>query len=100
MSPRVNDLAQRNQSSVLRAMAAVTQKRTAEIAGISETTLSRMKDDELPRLCSLLAALNLNVTPASDRSIDPEKLRALTVLARDSLDAALMAPLDSEPMGL
>jgi len=96
----MTELSQRNQSCMLRALAAVTQKRTAEIVGISETALSRMKDDDLPRLCSLLAALNLAVTPESYRTIDPEKLRALTVLARESLDTALQAPLDSESMGL
>ena len=98
MTPRTTELAQSNQTMVLRSMSAVTQKRAAEIAGISETTLSRMKDEDLPRLCALLAALNLKVVPQSYTSVDPDVLRALHVLARSGLDSALTSPLQTEEL--
>lgn len=54
--------------------------------GCSETTLSRMKDGELERFCSIAAACNLVLQPRTFRAVDPDRLRALEVLARCALD--------------
>jgi hypothetical protein len=84
--PTVTDLQQRNLSAILKALAEISQVRVAERMGLSGTTVSRMKDEELERFALLLAACNLVVQPRSYQAIDPEKLRALKVLARDSLE--------------
>lgn len=83
----VSDLSRRNHTTLLKALASVSQVRVAESSGISETTLSRMKDGELERFCSIAAACNLVLQPRTFRAVDPDRLRALEVLARCALDA-------------
>lgn len=94
MSPSMLALQRKNVATLLQTMAVVTQTRVAEYAAISETTLSRMRDpkgtgddarSEIERFCAVLAALNLVLVPRTFTSIDPDKLRALKVLARDAL---------------
>lgn len=73
-------------TSILKAMASVGQSKVAELIGVSPTTVSRLKDDDLERLAAILAACNLVAHPRSFKSVDPDRLRALTVLAREALD--------------
>lgn len=89
----VQALQRKNASEVLRALAAITQARAAEIAQISETKLSRIlspqaanEASELDRFCALLSACNLMLVPRSWSSIDPDELRATRLLARKALD--------------
>lgn len=86
MSPLIESLARQNHQTLLKAMAAISQTRVAELIGISGTTVSRMKEDDLERLAAILAACNLVAMPRSFQSIDPDKLRALKLLAREALD--------------
>lgn len=85
-------LRHRNHTAILRAFGHVSQAHVAECLGVSEATVSRMKDGELEKFAGLLAACNLVVVPQSFKTIDPERLRALEVLARHSLDHDLFDP--------
>ena len=89
MHQSIAALARRNYSALMSAMLSITQARVAELAGLSETQVSRMKGDELERMCAIFAACNLVVLPRSYQSIDPEHKRALEVLARMALDAGI-----------
>lgn len=82
----MESLARRNLSAILKAMSAIGQVRVAESIGVSPATVSRMKDENIEQMARLLAACNLVVQPRSFRSIDPDKLRALRTLARESLE--------------
>lgn len=86
VSQSIEALTRRNHTTILRAMALVSQKRVAELVGVSDTTISRLKDDDLERLAAILAACNLVAQPNSFKSVDPDRLRALTILAREALD--------------
>lgn len=95
MTPSVQALARRNHSTLLQALAEITQERAAELAEVDASKLSKMKAStgedsrsDLERICAVLAACNLQVVPRTFRAVDPDKLRALAVLARDSISDA------------
>ena len=88
ISPLIADLHRKNLSAVLKSMSAISQVRIAEMMGVSEATVSRMKDDGgLEKFVALLSACQLVAQPRTYKSISPDRLRALEILARDSLDA-------------
>ena len=86
MHSAIDLLRQKNLSVILKAMASISQVKVAERMGLSGTTVSRMKDEDIERLALLLAACNLVAQPRSYQSIDPDKLRALKLLAREALE--------------
>ena len=47
LSTAQQEIARNNERAILRSLAVVTQKRVSELAGISETKLSRIKDGDL-----------------------------------------------------
>lgn len=95
MTPSVQALARRNHSTLLQALAEITQERAAELAEVDASKLSKMKAatgedsrSDLERVCAIFAACNLQVVPRTHKAVDPDKLRALAVLARSSIDEA------------
>jgi cytosine/adenosine deaminase-related metal-dependent hydrolase len=96
MSPSTLELHRKNGATLLKALAEITQTRAAELADLSESTVSRMQQpkgednrSELDRALAVISACNLTLTPRTYRAVDPEELRALQVLARARLgDAA------------
>lgn len=86
---RMDEIARQNLSAVLRGLADVTQKRVAEQAGVTETWLSRAKDEDgdISKLCRVLAACDLVISPRNFALVHPEKLQALRVLAREAINA-------------
>jgi hypothetical protein len=82
----IRDRANRNHSAILRAVRTVTQAKAAELMGVSETALSRMKDEKLPEFAALLAACGLKVVPEGSKVYTAQRIQALTVLAREALD--------------
>jgi transcriptional regulator with XRE-family HTH domain len=77
--------AQKNHSEILRAMRTTTQAKVAEMTGMSETAISRMKDNMLPDLSMLLAVIGLKVVPESQRTYSTDYIAALKTLAVESL---------------
>lgn len=88
-SPLIAELAQRNMTAMLQAMASVGQKEVAARLNLSETTISRYKAEDLQRLAEFLAAIGQRVVPADAPNVPREKYRAMVVLARDALDAQM-----------
>lgn len=88
VSPAIAARARKNTSAILRALAAVGQVRVAEQLGISESTVSRMKDAELDRIGELLAACGLKAVPVDLQLFEPERIQALQVLARIGVENA------------
>jgi len=84
----VSERARRNLSAILRALATVGQVRAAERMGVSESTLSRMKDADLQRIADLLAACGLKVVGEDLKLYQPERIAAILELARLGIDRA------------
>ncbi len=95
MNPIIGDLHRKNMSAILRAMADKSQAHVAQLIGVSEATLSRMKDTDIEKLAALLAACDLVAVPRTHISTSPERMRALEVLAREALDASTGGVVDS-----
>lgn len=85
LSDSMRRLTNRNQTALLRGMASVTQKRVAELIGVSEGTLSDMKRDQLLRFSSLVAAAGLQLVPLTAQYHDEEFISALKTLAAHGL---------------
>ena len=57
------------------------------ITGISESAVSRIKNDHLENICQILAHAGLKVVPSDSYTISPDKLHALAVLACDTFES-------------
>ena len=93
MTDSMADLVRRNEREVLKALGAISQTRVAELAGITDTMLSRMLSprdaqdrSDLQKWCAVIAACNLVLLPRTFSSIDPDELRATRLLARKMLE--------------
>lgn len=72
---------QRILSTLLRAIADVSQVRVADRVGISESSLSDFKREHMERLCFVIAAAQLNVVDASAKNYTDQEIEALLPLA-------------------
>lgn len=73
--------AQKNHSVLLRAIAKVSGKRVAELIGVSETTMSGIRSDQIERFAAVVAACGLKLAPATDETYDEDYISALKTLA-------------------
>lgn len=75
-------------STVLRAMQEPgRQGAIAAAMGVSESTVSRLKNDQLEQFCLLLAHAGLKVVPVEMQCFPADKVQALLTLARAHLAA-------------
>lgn len=81
----IRSAAQRNHSELLRALSELSQKRAAELIGVSEATLSTWKNEHLERAAALMAACGLTLRPITERTLPEDHLAALETLARIAL---------------
>jgi transcriptional regulator with XRE-family HTH domain len=82
-------IARKSERIVLRQLAKVGQLAVADAMGVSESTVSRMKDrdekggpSQIQKWCKALAAMGLKITPAEYRCYDPKQIEAVFVLAQ------------------
>jgi hypothetical protein len=87
-SSLIRETAQRNYTTALKALAELSQTRAAELMGVSDTTVCRLKSSELEQICTLLAACCLRVTPTSCEVYDEAFIAALRTLARHGINAS------------
>ena len=88
--------ARRNHSLLLRGLAEVSQKRMADLIGVSETTMSAMKSDQLERLSVLIAACGLKLSPITHQTFDESYISALKTLAAVGLGRAAVREDESD----
>jgi hypothetical protein len=89
MTPDSHALAEASRkvtSIVLQGLARHGQVHVAQALGVSESTVSRMKTEDIPRMAGLLVACGLKVVPAEFRCYRPDTIDALLTLARDRLE--------------
>ncbi len=76
----VLETARKNETAVLHALADTGQSAVASTLGVSESTVSRMKDGQLAAVCGLISACGLKVVPAKYKCLDPVKANAMVTL--------------------
>lgn len=81
IDPSIVDRAHKNHTMLLRRLARVSQKRAADLIGVSETTMNSIKDGQLERFAALTAALGMKLVPVTDQTFDESFITALKTLA-------------------
>ena len=86
MNDSITQRCKRNQTTILKAIAAVGQARIAELIGVSESTVSRYKDADVEKLAAVLAAAGLKVVLESANTVDADEWQATQVLLMKHLE--------------
>lgn len=82
-----HERARKSYSTVLRALQEPGRQVAAATAmGVSESTVSRIKTDQIEQVCLLLACVGLKVIPTSMECVPVEQMQALLTLARTHLN--------------
>jgi len=76
--------------TVFQRLAAVGQDEVAKALGLSDSTVSRMKD-EVPRFAGMLERLGLKVVPVEMQCYDEKTIASILVLANQRM-AQLQTP--------
>lgn len=84
VSSQSSERSRKNLTVILKALAGVGQAVAAGFMGVSESTVSRMKESELEKFCDLLSAVGLKVVPIDYHCYPEDEIAALRVLARRS----------------
>lgn len=82
LSPQAEERARKNLAATLQALSAAGQINVARVLEVSEPTVSRMKEKEIPEAARLLALLQLKVVPEQYRCVDPAYLAGLEHFAK------------------
>jgi hypothetical protein len=88
LSAQIVERSRKNASALLRALADAGQVRVADLLGVSESTVSRMKDTDIDRLAQLAAACGLKLVAEDAHVFAPKRIAALQELARIGLEHA------------
>ncbi|PNG53200.1 MULTISPECIES: CII family transcriptional regulator [unclassified Variovorax] len=82
-SPTVHERARKTQMTILRALQEPgRQVALATSMGISESTVSRLKNDQLEQFSELLAHLGLKVVNQEMQCFPPDQIQALLTLSK------------------
>lgn len=84
------ELASKNQTALLHALALTGQKRVADAIGVHESTISRMKapGEEIETFARLTAALGLKLVDAGEQTYRADVIRALHTMAKLGFELA------------
>lgn len=86
VSSAVNERARKFHTLALQRLSSVGQVTVSAQLGVSEATMSRCVNDNLERVCQLLAAVGLKVVPAELKCYPAEEIEAIFTLARNSMN--------------
>lgn len=67
------------------------QTAVAAAMGVSESTISRFKNEQLETLCGVLSHLGLKVVPVEMQCFAPERVQALLTLSKAHLESIQQA---------
>jgi len=85
MDESVLRLAQRNHSTLVRALASVTQQKVAELTGLSESTITVFKKDGMQRAMAIAAAAGLKLVAKDAEQYTREEIDGLFVWAQKGM---------------
>lgn len=83
MIPDRDERARKIESTILQSLSRHGQAHVAQDIGVSESTVSRWKAEQLTMVAGLLASLNLKVVPIEMKCYQPESIAALMQLAKE-----------------
>lgn len=86
LSPELEERARKNRAMIFAGLSSAGQAEVARALQISESTVSKMKGDEIEKVSQLLAVVGLKVVPIAYRCVEPKKMEALLTLAGVELD--------------
>lgn len=89
LSPEQLANARKIESVILRHLAQRSARQVAEELGIHESTVSRWKEEKLPMVSNVLAALDLQVVSCDTMTIEHDEKLSLMRLAKQYLDTQL-----------
>ncbi|WP_283148992.1 CII family transcriptional regulator [Silvimonas soli] len=87
--PKSDETTRKLEAQLLRSLAEVGQVEVSARMGVSESTLSRMKGEDLQRIASLVSALGLKLVRTDALTVDRADFIAVKRMARNWLDADL-----------
>lgn len=80
-----SEMARKTVKSVLQALSSTPGASVAAAMGVSEPTISRLKNEHLGPFAAMLAHLGLKVVPVEARCFEPRYIEALQTLAEAAL---------------
>ncbi len=84
-SLRAREIARKGQSLVFQRLSSVGQGRVAEALGVSEPTVSRIKNDDLPQVLLMLGTVGVKCVPEEARCYAPDTIEPLLALAKQRM---------------
>lgn len=75
----------KNESTILQALAMRGQAEVAKFMDVSETKISRMKNEDVAEIADFLTALDLKAVPVNMQCYHPDHIQALLHLAKAHL---------------
>ena len=79
------------ESIILQRLAEKTQTTIAIELGVSESKISRLKNDDIPMISKLITCLGLKVVPDDSLEVSQAELKSIKTLARKYLEIDEMA---------
>lgn len=79
--------ARKTQTAILQALAEKSQTRVADLMGVSESKVSRLKGEHLADIAAFIAACGLKVVPETAQTYDEDYIKSLKHLAGLGLHA-------------
>jgi Bacteriophage CII protein. len=79
------------ESMILQRLAEKTQTTIAIELGVSESKISRLKNDDIPMISKLITCLGLKVVPDDSLEVSQAELKSIKTLARKYLEIDEMA---------
>ena len=74
------------ESMILQRLAEKTQTSIAIELGVSESKISRLKNDDIPMISKLITCLGLKVVPDDSLEVSQAELKSIKTLARKYLE--------------
>ena len=81
VSPALRERARKTETVLRNQLAEIGQARVAERLGVSESTISRWKADQIESLAQQLTALGLKVVPLDANLLTTDEVTAMRTLA-------------------
>jgi hypothetical protein len=86
LSNKTNERARKIESIILQRLAEKTQTTIAIELGMSESKISRLKNDDIPVIAKLITCLGLKVVPDDSLEVSQAELKSIKTLARKYLE--------------
>lgn len=85
VSSTFDGISRKNETSILSGLAHSGQVHVAEALGVSESSISRMKDGQILHMARFLTACGMKVVPIAEVTICPVQLAAVETLFRQAV---------------